>query len=104
MFCLFTQISLSLGMNSPENTGWMSILGANSLGSGSHFEKVYPEKLSNVDEQVAAFLKRVKEEIQIDYSLYVSANGLTRLIIQTKSMIQTCLRKIFESLPLFRRW
>ena len=62
-------------MNSPENTGWMSFLSAQSLGSG-YLETVCPKELTNAGEQVADILKRMKEEIQIDSSLYVSSNGL----------------------------
>jgi len=62
-------------MNSPENTVWMSFLCAESLGSG-HLETVCQKELTNAGEQVAEILKRMKKEIQIDSSLYVSSNGL----------------------------
>ena len=62
-------------MNSPENTGWMSFLCAESLGSGN-LETVCPKELTNAGEQVAEILKKMKVEIQIDSSLYVSSNRL----------------------------
>jgi len=75
LFIIILQISLSLRMNCPEFTGRMSFLCAESLGSG-HLETVCQKELTNAGEQVAEILKRMKEEIQIDSSLYVSSNGL----------------------------
>ena len=75
LFVIIFQISLSLRTNSPENTGWMSFLCAESLGSG-HLETVCQKELTNAGEQVAEILKMMKEEIQIVSSVYVSSNGL----------------------------